>query len=412
MTGASFLRATPVFLLLILSPPDGFAQEPLSLSRAIEMARQSNPLLRVADGRIAEARAGVVQARLRPNPRGYFQSENWRAWSTPTLRPGDETDNYAYLSVPIETGGKRAARTALARTFATRSDLERELVERQVIARIKQAYWAAAGAERIHRAQLENVATFRQVIEYHELRVKEGAMPEADLLRVRLEGERLELAANSAGLDSERARIELFRAMGTGIHDVRLVDSLDPPADRPAADPETALTQRTEMKLAAQARESAAASVGLQKSLAHPDVDILFGYKRTAGYSTLMGGAQWNLPFFNRNQGNIASAQASVRVAESEIAAAEAVIRAEVRTAEANVRIRARQISGTLERMRQQADESARIAVAAYREGGTDLLRLLDAQRIRIETETVYYRTLSEFRQSIVALETAMGVNQ
>jgi outer membrane protein TolC len=61
--------------------------------------------------------------------------------------------------------------------------------------------------------------------------------------------------------------------------------------------------------------------------------------------------------------------------------------------------------------MLQRADESARIALAAYREGGADLLRLLDAQRVRIELETLYYRTLSEYRQSIVALETAMGVN-
>ncbi|MCC7498063.1 MAG: TolC family protein [Bryobacterales bacterium] len=403
--------AVPLLLLFAVSP-EGFAQQPFSLPAAIEMARASNSLLQAADGRTAEARALVDQARLRPNPRGYLQTEAWRAWGSPSFQPMKETDTYAYLSMPVEVAGKRAARTELARRAATKSQLQQELVERQVIARIKQSYWAAAGAERILHAQQENAANFRQVIEYHELRVREGVMPEADLLRVRLEGERLEMAANSAGLEAEKARIELFRAIGTEEHDVRLTEPLEPPSSTPVADVKRALEERTEMKLALQSREVAAANITVQKSLAHPDVEILGGYLHMAGHSTLLGGAQWNLPLFNRNQGNIAAAQASARVSESEIAATAAVIRAEVRAAGADVTLRARQISGTLERMRQQAAESARIAMAAYREGGVDLLRLLDAERLRIETETLYYRTLAEFRQSVVALEAAMGVSQ
>jgi outer membrane protein TolC len=57
-----------------------------------------------------------------------------------------------------------------------------------------------------------------------------------------------------------------------------------------------------------------------------------------------------------------------------------------------------------------QAAESARISRAAYREGGWDLLRLLDAERLRIETQSLYYQALAEYRQSIAELETAMGV--
>lgn len=400
------------FVLLLWVGWTGFAQETLSLAAAIGMAREANPLLQAASGRAIEARARVDQARLRLNPRVYLQTENWRGWSSPAVRPSEETDNYAYFSLPIETAGKRTARTELARIAAAQARLDSELVERQVIAKIKRAYWAAAGAERIHRAQVENAATFRQVIVYHEVRVREGAMPEADLLRVRLEGERLELAANTAGLDAERARIELFRTMGVEPRDGQLTGLLEAPSEAPAADFEKALAQRTEMKLARNAGEMMAANIRVQRSLAHPDVEVLFGYKQTGGYSTVLGGAQWNLPLFNRNQGNIAAAEATVRVAQSELAATAALVRAEVRAAEADVKIRARQISGTLERMRRQAAESEKIAMAAYQEGGTDLLRLLDAERLRIETETLYYRTLAEYRQSIAALETAMGVDQ
>jgi outer membrane protein TolC len=52
------------------------------------------------------------------------------------------------------------------------------------------------------------------------------------------------------------------------------------------------------------------------------------------------------------------------------------------------------------------------VARAAYREGGTDLLRLLDAERIHIELEVMNARKRAEYRQSLVGLETALGVSQ
>ncbi len=59
--------------------------------------------------------------------------------------------------------------------------------------------------------------------------------------------------------------------------------------------------------------------------------------------------------------------------------------------------------------MRDRADEVYQIVEAAYRETGSDLLRLLDAERTKIETEVMYVRALSELQQSAVAVETAQG---
>lgn len=123
-----------------------------------------------------------------------------------------------------------------------------------------------------------------------------------------------------------------------------------------------------------------------------------------------MAGFSLNLPLRNRNQGNIAAAAAEVSAARAELAAAQALVRAEVEAAARDYAIRRRQLAESLRPMRDQAAESARIAQAAYREGGWDLLRLLDAERLRLETELVYYRALAELRQSAAALETAMGV--
>jgi outer membrane protein, heavy metal efflux system len=388
------------------------AQAPLSLDAAIEHARRVHPLLQASPGRVAAAESDIVQSRLRANPRLFIQTENWRGWSRP-FSPVNEVDTFVYLSQSFETGGKRGGRTAVAEAGLRRAVLERELLERQIVGAVKQAYWAAAAAERIHDAALSNVANFRAVVEYHENRVREGAMAEADLIKVRLEHERLQLAANHAEFDATRSRIDLFRAMGrTEFPLARFSEPLEGVLLAPTADAERALADRVEIKIAREAREAAVAAAGLQRALARPDVEVLAGYKQTNGNPTVIGGVQWNIPLLNRNQGNIGSADAAVRVAEAEIAAQTAIVRVEVAAAAAAVEIRRRQAGTTLPRLREQAGESARIALAAYREGGADLLRLLDAERVRIEIDTLYYRTLGEYRQSIAALETALGVNR
>jgi hypothetical protein len=51
----------------------------------------------------------------------------------------------------------------------------------------------------------------------------------------------------------------------------------------------------------------------------------------------------------------------------------------------------------------------ARIGEAAYREGGIDLLRLLDAQRARLDALTAWYQGLAEYQSSVTTLQIVTG---
>ncbi len=404
-------RWTLAVLLPLAFPPATPAQSPLTLRDAVSRALAAHPSLAVETARIASAEGARRQARLPPNPRLVLQSENARPYFSPPYRFWHETDTFAYLQQTFETSGKRGFRAGVAQAGVRRAQLARELLERQIAARVKQAYWFAAGAQRIHDLLVESQKNFQQIIEYHEARVREGAMAEADLIRVRLEGERLAVAANAALLEAERARIHLLREMGQNeFPETALADPLEGAAPGPAGDAQAALEQRPEMKLAKAAVEQTGANLRLQHAVGRPNLEALLGYKRTAGLDATIGGLQIDLPFFNRNQGNVASAEAEIRAAESNVAATEALIRAEVRAAKTEYEIRRRLVETSLKPMLDRAKQSSAIALAAYREGGTDLLRLLDAERVRIETETLYARTLAEFRQSIAALESALGV--
>jgi cobalt-zinc-cadmium efflux system outer membrane protein len=124
----------------------------------------------------------------------------------------------------------------------------------------------------------------------------------------------------------------------------------------------------------------------------------------------MVGGVQWDLPFRNRNQGNIAVAGAEIRLAESNLAAAEALVRAEFEAALSAYTLHRRDVVTFLEPLQRQATETYRIAEAAYREGGADLLRLLDAQRVGIESRIAYIQGLTEVREAQAELQAAMGV--
>jgi len=400
------------WILIAVVPLAAVAQQTLTVKDAVARALASHRARRESAERVSASQGLLKQAGLRPNPHFTFQAENLGANGAPGFAYGRDADTFAYLTQPIETGGKRTRRVDAATAATKRAGLERELLARQIAARVKLAYWGAEGAERARSVLDETLRTFAQIVAYHEARVREGAMAEADLLRVRLESERIALAANTAQLEAERARIQLFREMGaTSFPAVKFEEGSDElEVALPEVDVSKALEARIEMQLAHQAIEQARTRLDLERAIAKPDVDAVVGYKRTAGFNTMIGGVQVNLPFANRNQGNIAAGLSEVRAAEAAEAATAALVQAEIRAAKSEYDLRSRQVRTSLSPLMEHAVEAARIAQAAYREGGLDLLRLLDAERARLDAQLLYCRSLAEYRQSIVNLETALGV--
>jgi cobalt-zinc-cadmium efflux system outer membrane protein len=403
---------TARFWLAVAMPALAIGQTGLTLRGALDRALSSHPALAVSAQRIEATSAARVQAGLSPNPKLVLQSENTRPYGDRTgFVFWRDTDDFAYLQNTFETSGKRQKRITLAESGVRRAELERDLLRRQIASRVAQAYWAAAGAHRLYDLLADAGRTLQQTVQYHEIRVREGAMAEADLLRVRLEAQRLAISANQALLDAERTRIQLQREMGeSNFPPITLAESVESDSgSEPGTDVQGALENRTEIQLARSSIELARANLRLQQSNATPNLDVLFGYKRTSGLDTMIGGVQFDLPLRNRNQGSISQAAAEIKGAELSLAAAEALVRAEVQAARTDYELRRDQVTKLLGPMVEQASATYRIAEAAYREGGSDLLRLLDAQRVRIEAQMAHARGLAELRQSRAALQTALG---
>jgi outer membrane protein, heavy metal efflux system len=402
-----FFRLAPVFFFVIAAN----AQDTLTLRDAVQFALRNSPELRVAEQRVGVSAGLLQQSGLWKNPRFFFQTENLQ---TSDFNFADDSDTYALLTQPVELPGKRSSRIAVAQSAYRRAQLQRDLARREIAYRVKKAYWRVAAADRAQQLLSENLDGMQAMVTYHVARVREGAMAEADLLRVQLERERLEIDSTAATLEAERARIDLYREMGRSDYGpVRLTDELET-AEPPDIEVrvEAALGHRQEVLEARAALDQAMAVGRLERASARPDLDFIGGYKRSTGLNTAVLGLSLNIPLFDRNQGNIKASSSAVREAEALVASTEAAVRAEVLAAKADYSARRRQVTSTLRLIRDHAMETSRIAHAAYQEGGIDLLRLIDAERIRIESELLYYRALAEYQQSVANLENVMGVSQ
>ena len=86
--------------------------ETVTLEQAIAKAVEAAPLLKADDAAVAAARAGRAQANVRPNPSVTVEAENFVG--TGPYNVLGQAEITATYNQPIERGGKRAARVALA----------------------------------------------------------------------------------------------------------------------------------------------------------------------------------------------------------------------------------------------------------------------------------------------------------
>jgi outer membrane protein TolC len=156
----------------------------------------------------------------------------------------------------------------------------------------------------------------------------------------------------------------------------------------------------------------------LQAALARPDLSLTYGYKRTqlpgtlVGANTSIAAFTVRLPLFDRNMGNRTAADAETRRQEQLLSATQAGVLADYRAASQEYELRRAEVIATLLPLREHASNIASISQAAYTQGGVDLLRLLDAQRARLDAELAWAQGMVEYQQSIVNLEAAEGVTR
>jgi outer membrane protein TolC len=131
-----------------------------------------------------------------------------------------------------------------------------------------------------------------------------------------------------------------------------------------------------------------------------------------SGVNTKLAAIRVTIPLLDRNQGNRAASAAEVRRQEMLGTEVEMTVRSDLERAVQEYEMRRTEVVDTLQPLREHARTISNIAQAAYQQGGVELLRLLDAERSRLEAESAWVDGMVAFQQSVVNLEAAQGVSR
>jgi outer membrane protein, heavy metal efflux system len=178
-----------VFTGMLLWAKVCHGQTVLSVQDAVAYALSHRPELRAANDRVSASERLRSQAGLIPNPRLLFRKEDF----VDHLNVGEHSQTYWEGSQILETSGKRGARVAVAQQGMDQSRLQAELERRQIVLNVRESYWKAKAAQSLAALYAQDSDYFRQVIEYHEARFREGKIAEVACCGYACKGNRFEL---------------------------------------------------------------------------------------------------------------------------------------------------------------------------------------------------------------------------
>jgi outer membrane protein, heavy metal efflux system len=434
----------------------------LTLPEALRLASARNP-------RIAGARAGVdaaaadrITARLRPNPVLTLDSSSYPLFESDRGSFADSQELNVRVDQELDFGARRRLRRQSAERGMTQADASRRDVERQVLLDVRRAYLQAALAQADLATARDTLVEIDRVLTLNRARLQQGEISGAEVRR--LHAERLRFvddvfASELALRNASSSLLTLLNAPNPG-QPVEIADGLrlpdadgaeaspaasamqaaatmpgqpaglpapaagsaatlqsapaatTPPVVAPAALAELqkqAVASRPDMAAAIEAERRADTQTRLQRALARPALTVGGGYNRNFGTNGISVGMSVPLPFFNRNQGAIARADAEQRQAALERAATQADVALDVQQAANALEVSRARVAYIEREFLDNAEQSVAIARNSYQLGAATLIDLLDAQRTWRETRRTYNRALYDLRISQFQLDAAIG---
>lgn len=385
----------------------------LTLEAATEQFLRRNLAVEAARLEVGVAEAERVGARLRPRPGLSVTAENLQI-------SGDTPFNRLYemgvtVEQPIELGNRQGLRVEVAERTVTLAGARLTDVLQRRLFDLKRTYYEAALARALLSIEQENRDNFAELVRFNTVRFEEGYISEGELIKVRLERIKFDSSVANAALAYRQARVRLLELLGEADFErAAVLEVAGRMEARPAAVELTALRQaalanRADVKVAEAERALADSVTKLERSRGKGDITPYVGYRRVGVDNTVHAGVTVPLPFGNRNQGGVARAEAQEQLAEANLRLAQNRALAEVETAYRAYETAREQVKAYEAGILRQADESREIALVAYREGATDLITLIDAERTRAEVRANYYRAVFTYLTSIFQLELATG---
>lgn len=397
----------------------------VTFNQVVYSAINHHPVVAAGMQSICQANGDHLQSTLLPNPTLFTDGQ-----LMPLTRPftvtkqGGPPQFDAILTYPIDwfVFGKRAARMQAANLNVQVSQAEFEELVRDRILLAATAFYNALEAVALLELADENVQNFERLEQITRKGVDNSELAPLELNRVKLDvlaAKQLHRAAQAAALS---AAAELRSVTGQDVPGsiIQPVGDLMAPLRGGAMNIEQAVAlaeqRRPDMNALRWRVAQAGAKICVEETASRPTLEPALGYTRqfqdSIGFpdaNSWSASLTMSVPIFDKNQGNIAKANATQRQLQWEYQALRLTVRSEVEQAVV-------ELDAAFENASMIAGEQLALAATvqesiarAYAAGERSLLDVLDAQRKYRETNQLHVTTHAAYWRARYRYDAAIG---
>jgi outer membrane protein, heavy metal efflux system len=294
----------------------------LTLTDAEQIFVQKNLLLVADKFNIEIARAYRLQAGLWNNPSIYLEQNIYNPVNKRILDYTYTGENIVQIQQLFLLAGKRNKRVQLEQINMEIAEFQFYDLMRTLKFELRNNYFDLYYLQQISKIYDKEIASINKTITAFELLLSHGNVSVKEVVRLKallfsLENERLETIQQIGA-----AQINLEILLNDSLHhyikpvvNKSLIDSVSLTGFNLPALTDTALSNRTDLKLYEADLRYDEKNLSYQRALAIPDLQLGGVYDRQGNFTRDYTGIslQMNLPAFNRNQGNIQASKYQIR---------------------------------------------------------------------------------------------------
>ncbi|MBS1933703.1 MAG: TolC family protein, partial [Bacteroidetes bacterium] len=307
----------------------------LSLPDAEKIFLDSNLLLLAQKYNVDAQKALVMQAKLWPNPNFGISHGLYSGTLNKFFPLGANDETTAALSQLIMLAGKRNKQVKIAQANARLSEYQFFDLLRTLKYTLRTDFFNIYYLQKSAKIYDAEITALQQVVNAFAQQEGKGYISQKEVVRIKaqlysLQSEYNDLTNQINDVESE---LRLILQVKPGKYIDPLADTNSVANLSPAKYPlsvliDSAYQNRTDLMIAKANTDINKLNYTYQKALAVPDLTLSLGYDEQGSFLTnFVGiGASIDLPFFNRNQGNIKSAKAMIEYSAASQKSTEATV--------------------------------------------------------------------------------------
>lgn len=299
----------------------------LTLDSAEQLFLRNNFLLLAQRYNIDAQKALIIQAKLWPNPnlsyaRGPIFGIHDEASNVVNAGFFNYAENAATVSQLILLAGKRNKQIKIAEANAKLAEYQFYDLLRTLKYTLRTDFFNIYYMQQSAKVYDKEISALQQVVKAFESQQGKGYIAEKEVVRIKAQLYSLQSEYNDLINQINDTQSELRQVLQVKKNyiipdvDLQKASSFDPAKYNLTSLVDTAFKSRTDLQIARTNTLISKLNYNYQKALAVPDLTASISYDRLGSYvqNFHSAGISMDLPIFNRNQGNIKSARAMIKV--------------------------------------------------------------------------------------------------